>query len=111
MSIYGRKDKMKSKCTPEPWGVGDLDRNEQRRVIAENGRLVVVCAHESVGSLVPEMEANAILIAAAPDLLRELKFMVRDWIEIVGDEDENRTPADRLEKAKAAIAKAEGKGQ
>jgi len=45
---------------------------------------------------------------AASDLLIQLKYMVRDWIEIVGDEDENRTPADRLEKAKAAIAKAEG---
>ncbi len=42
------------------------------------------------------------------ELLKQLKFMVRDWIEIVGSEEENRTPADRLEKAKAAIAKAEG---
>ena len=51
--------------------------------------------------------ANARLIAAAPELLKALKNMVREWIEIVGDEDVNGTPADTLERAKAAIAKAE----
>ncbi len=54
-------------------------------------------------------EANAQVIAAAPDLLRNLKNMVREWEEIIGTEEENRTPADTLEKAKEAIAKAEPK--
>lgn len=49
------------------------------------------------------------LLAAAPDLLEALKNMVREWVEIVGDEDVNGTPADTLEHAKAAIGKAEGK--
>jgi len=99
---------MKSKCTPEPWGVGGLDRNEQRRVIAENGRLVALCAHEGVGSLVPEMEANAILIAAAPDLLAACKDVDEAIEKMPGQVDIYTGVTDRL---KAAIIKAEGKGQ
>ena len=41
-------------------------------------------------------------------LLKALKNMVREWVEIVGSEEENRTPADTLEKARAAIKAAEG---
>ena len=63
--------------------------------------------YSSIGRI--EGEADACLIAEAPELLKRLKFMVRDWIEIVGSEEENSTPADTLEKAKAAIAKAEGR--
>ena len=39
---------------------------------------------------------------------RELRYIVRDWIEIVGDEDENKTPANRLEKAKQALSETVG---
>ena len=47
------------------------------------------------------------LQAEKAELLKALKNMVREWVEIVGDETENSTPADTLEKARAAIAKAE----
>jgi hypothetical protein len=48
------------------------------------------------------------LKAAAPDLYNALKNMVREWCEIVGDESVNSTPADTLEHAREALAKAEG---
>ena len=52
-------------------------------------------------------EANARLIAAAPDLLEALQFLLADWIAINGDRiTGSRVPA---EKAIAAIAKAKGK--
>ena len=41
------------------------------------------------------------------ELLRTFKNMVREWEQIIGTEEENSTPADTLEKTKAAIAKAE----
>ena len=71
------------------------------------GGILVAIFPDCPSTTVKEREANARLVAVAPELLKQLKFMVRDWIEIVGNEEENSTPADRLEKAKAAIAKAE----
>jgi len=55
---------------------------------------------------IPEGKANAHLIAAAPDLLEALQFLLADWIAINGDRiTGSRVPA---EKAIAAIAKATG---
>lgn len=51
--------------TPGPWEVGNLDRNGQRVVRGEIE--VCTCWHHCVGSLEEQMEANARLIAAAPD--------------------------------------------
>jgi hypothetical protein len=45
-------------------------------------------------------EANARLMAAAPDLLQQLKFLVR-WVE-------DKHPEEAMAYARAAIAKAEG---
>lgn len=46
---------------------------------------------------------------AAPELYKRLKNMVREWEIIVGPEDENSTPGNTLEKAKQALALAEGR--
>ena len=59
--------------TPGEWNVGALDKNDQRRVGSDNGRLIATCHHECVGALEIEMEANARLIAAAPELLEALE--------------------------------------
>lgn len=63
--------------TPGPWQVGDKDRNDQRQVLGPDGQLVAVVAHECLTSRVPEMEANAAVIAAAPDLLAALRSLLK----------------------------------
>lgn len=85
--------------SPGPWQFGPLDRNEQRLVVAEDG-LVAVCAHECLMSRVEIMEANAHLIAAAPDLLAACKAM---RATMYSPKSEESVMAD------AAIAKAEGR--
>ena len=42
-----------------------------------------------------------------PALIKALANMVREWEEIIGSESENSTPADTLERAKAALAAAQ----
>lgn len=86
-----------------PWEVGDLDRNEQRTVMAPDF-LVAVCPHSCVGSLVPIMEANAHLIAAAPDLYHALE----DLQKAVVANDLWHGLEDELSAASAALAKARG---
>lgn len=54
--------------TPGPWEHGYLDRNGQR-VVRQEHIEICTCWHHSVGSIEIEMENNARLIAAAPDLL------------------------------------------
>ena len=61
--------------TPGPWGVGGKDKSGQR--IVENEHIeICTCWHHSVGAIEKEMEANARLIAAAPDLLGALRFIL-----------------------------------
>jgi hypothetical protein len=59
---------MTHKPTPGPWWVGSLDPAGQRIVRQEHIE-ICTCWHHSVTSIEKEMEANARLIAAAPDLL------------------------------------------
>ena len=64
-----------SKFTPGPWAVAYLDRNDQRVVQAEYIE-ICTCWHHSIGSIGQEMEANARLIAAAPEMYEALKALV-----------------------------------
>ena len=86
-----------SKSTPGPWEASSPGMDYI--VTASDGRKFIV------GDAVyhPENEANARLIAAAPDLLRACKMvadMAVSWQPL--------TPGDIAE-VKAAIAKAEGR--
>lgn len=65
-----------AKHTPGPWAVGYLDQSGQRIVKQEHIE-ICTCWHHSVGSIEQEMEANARLIAAAPDLLEALEGLVK----------------------------------
>ena len=56
----------------------------------------------------PETEANARLIAAAPELLEELRLMVQQFAQYVPPAPSGGNEAWRINKARAAIAKAEG---
>lgn len=90
-----------TKHTPGPWHVGDLDKNYQRIVCGEHIE-IATCWHHCVGSIEREMEANARLIAAAPDLLEACRYIVEAGE--TGDE------MLAIENARAAIAKATGEG-
>jgi hypothetical protein len=108
--------------TPGPWCVGDLDQHGQRIVRQEHIE-IATCWHHSVGSIEQEMEANARLIAAAPDLLaalsellpimqRQLDNLLRtagDQAEAVFDSEAFKFASARLERARAALSRA-GKG-
>lgn len=87
-----------SNHTPGPWsywsGYNPFDKIEAQ-VTAEDGDIVIA----SYNHLIEEGEANARLMAAAPDLLSALE----DLIDSRGMED--------LEPARKAIAKARGEIQ
>lgn len=85
--------------TPGPWAVGDKRGVWAGPVVmAGNGRrgIAFVCG---------ESDANANLIAAAPDLLdavEELLIYLADW-----DDPDNET----CQRARAAVAKAKGESK
>lgn len=56
----------------------------------------------------PDPDPNARLIAAAPELLRELKRLLAMWEEAIGYEPDYMDMGDA---ARAAINKAEGRGE
>lgn len=104
----------KPKHTPAPWVVSgpygvNHDTNyiiKHRSAHADGG------AHATVNVLhiTPEArataKANADLIAASPDLLHALKFLLADYLAVNGPE---RTGSNvPLDKAREAIAKAQG---
>ncbi len=94
---------MNNQHTPGPWGVSqrpdqgiyDLHAAGHPRAFAV---VQSVCdANCSMGSI--ETHANAILIAAAPDLLKALQGLLSaDFLQHISDE--------RIDKALAAISKA-----
>lgn len=92
--------------TPGPWEIGVLDKNAQRIVRAEHIE-ICTCWHHCVTSIAVEMEANARLIAAAPELVEALKCasnvlsLLSDEVKALGCKAEN-VPA----KVRAALAKA-----
>jgi spermidine/putrescine-binding protein len=93
-----------SKHTPGPWvtGNGKNGTRAETSVYAEIGDIYVKIAWCDATLGYPHCVANARLIAAAPDLLEALKTLPQSLAAT--DDDLNRW----LERAKAAIAKAEG---
>lgn len=90
---------MKPKHAPGPWTCPAPSKGRKRTVRAFNGAYIV--AADVAG------EANAKLIAAAPDLLEALQAMVVhhtpcEWVDTSGEQYWH------LNKARAAIAKATG---
>lgn len=88
--------------TPGPWSVEPDDRpNMEWNNHIAAGEYMRICFMSHYPSRQDEMEANAHLIAAAPDLLAACKAMF-EWTK-------SRTdihPADAWEMARKAIAKA-----
>lgn len=87
--------------TPAPWFVEDKVPSHYigyRAIVDGDG--YVICDPSPMG------EANARLIAAAPDLLTALEVILRDYMAVHGAGDLEMQPA--LFQASAAIAKATG---
>jgi len=104
--------------TPGPWTItkaqnaryieGDPKRGHVAFVYAKGDRCDIMRDEYSAPE---EMEANARLIAAAPDLLDALKVMLKgdELGEVACQEQGFLRLIERTEQARAAIAKAEGK--
>jgi hypothetical protein len=89
-----------SQHTPGPWKVEEIDK--KLFVTASNEDFeFCICRVFELGQT-----DNADLIAAAPELLQELKNMVEHW-QFVEDSDTNEL----FDAARAAIAKAEGESK
>ena len=89
------------KHTQGPWSVGQYNGAEMPSVYAYPENVRICTLDHWVGSGVEEMEANATLIAAAPDLLKSLQECT-DELEASGYCFDHPS----LVKYRAAIAKA-----
>ena len=96
------------KHTPAPW-IADIGNEGSFDIGADGhgfaGGMLVVCSRKPHAGLVDQMEANARLIAAAPELLEaliEFEAMAHEF-----DLDGDRQIA-AFERAQAAISKATG---
>lgn len=95
------------KHTPAPWvvNIGQIDKEflkgRLQEAVFHNDEPIAICGDNA---------ANACLIAAAPDLLEALKDMLPFVINTCKSHIESRELwPEFVNKAKAAIAKAEGK--
>ncbi len=94
-----------SEHTPGPWSANGL-KNDGGFEISSEGRPFVICTRNPVNHRAGESNANAVLIAAAPDLLAALRQMddfCQDFSEAVFCRDGKIAGIIR-----AAIAKATG---
>lgn len=98
---------METKFTPGPWHFGYLDRNGQRVIMAghSGGTEIATCWHHCVESIEKEMEQNAKLISAAPDLLDAAKRALNYIENTEGELGITLNSGDML---RASIAKATG---
>jgi hypothetical protein len=106
-------DNAQATHTPGPWELGDLDKNGQRIVRSEHIE-ICTCWHHCVRSIEREMEGNARLIAAAPDLARELNHaaallaLAADVVRTVDFEGDRFDLLAEAERFDALLAKATG---
>jgi hypothetical protein len=91
--------------TPGPWTLSPPLRSgasHTRRVETMGGEYVLFLEQLEMNACMPAFDANARLIAAAPELLEALKGLLVVFEEEYGGETEKY-------QSRAAIAKAEGK--
>jgi hypothetical protein len=87
--------------TPGPWGIQPDGRGG-----ASDTVYAYLDQQQPVAEVVSGVRADRHLIAAAPDLLRELKRMLSLWEEAIGWEEDYMDMGDA---ARIAIAKANGR--
>ena len=106
-----------SKHTPAPWRIYDCEYAIRVGIEGPNGASVIAFGAEGDDSGVwgntPEQsEANARLIASAPELLEALKIAVSELYLIhsqYGDKEHARQSCHAIKYGEEVIAKAEGK--
>jgi hypothetical protein len=106
MNSDGRKQ-MTTQHTPGPWRVGDAAHTIFGPKQSD-GSLAVTIASVAGNARMEDYRANARLIAAAPDLLAALKDITAKLASYEKFPDGSGNTA-TFDKARAAIAKAEGK--
>lgn len=100
--------------TPGPWlahididsndsGLSDIRIVESKTETENLPPLTIAVLNQNMGK---EAQANAHLIASAPDLLEALRFLLADYIAIQGNKLTGSSVP--IEMAQAAILKAEG---
>ena len=89
---------MNTQYTPGPWRIGTPPPNGEQTIGALNGLMVAVA---TTGVEMEVTEANARLIAAAPELLEALQSVLENCLDSEG-------LCAAHAKARAAIAKATG---
>jgi hypothetical protein len=103
----GPAAKAKAQHTPGPWENHKWNCEEHQ--ISAKGGTIALVSHSHTLVSEAEADANARLIAAAPDLLAALRdVLAHTGMEIITEEDQIRWTS-VLEDAKAAIAAAEGR--
>lgn len=110
LPLAGNRDEAKAAShTPGPWKAieGCSPIYNQLIGIAANEHSHIGVVAENHTALPSQWEANARLIAAAPDLLEALKAMMAESGAAEGNPDSD-SPAERL--ARAAITKAGSEG-
>ena len=95
-----------TKHTPGPWRISEYDNGYligayDGSIALTTGRAITIKKYKN------EREANARLIAAAPELLEALSAVTNNYIDTYGDEG-NDAP-ESIKVALATIAKAEGR--
>lgn len=92
--------------TPGPWSVNLYEFTGRAAVVSETMHIASLTAK-------PETNANARLIAAAPELLEALRYIACEqsgWTFKVDPLEHARSVVEEMrDKARAAIAKAEGR--
>jgi len=94
---------MTSKHTPGQWVIANSDAYNTV-VIAQGAEICTVIEHQG-----GDRKANARLIAAAPELLAALRGAMERWGDVIGSQDHDFEDAAVLSRARAAIARAEGR--
>jgi len=102
----------KTKHTPGPWTLGTRAAYQNRddpvfwhRDVVNGSKTIRVAKVSGVGE--DRAEANACLIAAAPDLLEACEVLLKAAPELWGDDIEKWPRL--MDRVEAAIAKAEGR--
>jgi hypothetical protein len=96
--------------TPGPWEVGDVQRGESPLMVYCDdslGSRVADLSTSGHGITTAQVRANALLIAAAPDLLAALKRLLATTFP--GTEGHDPDCRCVIHEARTAIAKAEGR--
>jgi hypothetical protein len=98
--------KTTNKNTIGPWAA--IAKNPPTVMDRRGCRIATTC--QLPGHSADEQQANARLIASAPDLLDALEEIFHDWITLVGEDlrEENEDVSRIWEKCEIVLAKAKG---